>query len=600
MQRAVGLRDWRYVTAIAVQCLQLHVHDPRRLLHALGLSDWGLLGDRAERVSAIRTLLGDPLWDRAVLDTVITAFSALCRLVVGVGVGVVGVVDGPPSSSSSSSPRICWTLPLDTMEDFDHHTRLVQTDLVANFQAFLSEREGGGDGQENGKGEGGGEGDLRDLRGRGVGEGGGEGDFPDLRGRGRVVGEGDGEGDLRDLRGRGRGVGEGDLRDLRVWGVGEGEGDFPDLRGRGRGVGEGDEEGDLRELCEHVLNRRTLFFLRALASSGRLTRDQAKRGLWVAHEEEDWPTFLTCLRCRLDLSDEFIEGESVVQIALRQSGGFQLLPRDIPARGVNWRDARGLTLLHTAVARWQEGHSGGILRRNILNLLASRADVTLPYPDGQTVLQKIVDKSKASRGDRRLVLLRAAVSSAARAGRAVDWTPVPGSQWSALHVLVDEGDRAGIPRLLQLGADPLGHRRGLTLIDTALLARAPSVRTKRELLQTLSEIPGVVRDHVKTVRERSPSSFSSSSSSSSSSSVVEEDFRYAFPMMHLLHATKADPSNFELIKTLGLLEGFAEVELREAVTESSLSTLRERGLGEVVAYLEKAASLRNGKDQENA
>ena len=325
------------------------------------------------------------------------------------------------------------------------------------------------------------------------------------------------------------------------------------------------QRGDLRSLCEAALAKKAHFVLKILSDVTDLTAEQASEALVIAHEVGDWEAINRYIRFGAE-ADQFIKGESILHGVLRRSQ-FQFQPKFLPAWDIDSK-SQGLTLLQTAVDCWLEDSSGNVVF-NILFLLKNKADVCIPYPSGETVLQKLVDKAKdtgPSQGKHRLHLMMAAVKAAVGSGQKVDWTPAPGSEWSALHVLCDEGESDDIRRLVVLGANPLQHRRGLTLLDTAVLSNKPPLKRKIQVLQALFEVPGLIKDHVNTVQHR-PASLST------------------FPLMHLLHETKKDASNFELVKILHHCKAFAKVEVQEAVKEENLASLQEHDLEDVVAFL---------------
>ena len=327
---------------------------------------------------------------------------------------------------------------------------------------------------------------------------------------------------------------------------------------------------DVHHLCQAALEHRMYFIVKYMATYQYLTKSQAGQAAWMALGERDWYTFVYCIYAGANVY-QFYHDSSALHIALRQDF-FQLekiLPLDPDL--MDLEDCTGMTFLHTALNCWRENHSETVAN-NIKLLLENQADISLNDPEGVTVLQKLSDKSQDQDplgSKHRSELIVAAVEAAVRLKKEINWAPASVGGWNALHCLCAEGHFEGLPRLLELGADPFQQRRGLTLIDTTLLADGAAPDTKMKVLQALLQVPLLVEDHVYVVQNRP----------------FSQDADYTFPLLRLLRLTMADEGNFQLIKVLNVRKAFVLAEQREAMQEVILGGLRKQGLQHVVDYL---------------
>ena len=343
---------------------------------------------------------------------------------------------------------------------------------------------------------------------------------------------------------------------------------------------EDQDVSEVHRLSQVALDQGMYFIVKYMVTYQYITKEQAGQAAWMAYGEKDWDTFVNCVYAGANVY-QFYHDASALHIALRQN--FFQLTRILPLDPdmIDLEDCARMTFLHTALNCWRDNFSSTVIM-NIKILLENGADITVDDPEGVTVMHKLADKSQdqdPQENRYRSRLIAEAVESAVRLGRTITWAPVAGSGggWSALHCLCAEGAAEHVPRLLELGADPFQRRRGLTLVDTALLAEGVAVGAKREVLLALLQVPELAEDHAHVVQHRPAPAPSAPPGAGHA----------PYPLLHLLRLAQTDESHFELIRILHSRRAFSRVEQSEALQESSLSDLRAHGLHQVIAYLQE-------------
>ncbi|KAL8603823.1 hypothetical protein ACOMHN_058558 [Nucella lapillus] len=324
-----------------------------------------------------------------------------------------------------------------------------------------------------------------------------------------------------------------------------------------------------KEVLDLAQQEHKPYLLRGLNAAAHMTYAQIKKAVTLAYLAKDWRTFITYPGGPgiLDRSKFPFGADELFELITLND--FRMTP-DLKPDDVN-ATRQGLTLLHVAVDRWRED-CGGHIMENIMFLMESKFSVNVRDPSGWTVVQKLMDKPGAVAAERkgqRQALINCIAGVAFVDDVVIDWTPAPHSEWSALHVLCDEGGYQDIQRIIRLHADPCRHRRGLTLFDTTLMSATNNLYMLQKTCDVLVAVPGLLQDHVATVSSRP----------------AVQDSEYRFPLMHLLSITKIDRFYLAFIRYLHSRQVFTDVELREAKKDVTINAFLELGYDDVVHFI---------------
>ncbi|KAL8614309.1 hypothetical protein ACOMHN_007647 [Nucella lapillus] len=143
---------------------------------------------------------------------------------------------------------------------------------------------------------------------------------------------------------------------------------------------------------------------------------------------------------------------------------------------INFKDANQKTLLHWLVG---EGRDKGF--SHALFLLKLGADVNIPGPSGQTVIQKLVEGKLGWSDKSNIDFLVYMVENAGR----IDQHRWKSSISSALHLLCEYGHYQHIPLFINKGADVQTLLRGNTLINTLVHSVRITLDVKEKFLALL-------------------------------------------------------------------------------------------------------------------